>query len=324
MDRIKESFDSLPIAACFFDENGVVRLINHRMLAISNFLRKGGIQTLSEMEDALRSPPADVHCLSPQLRIYRLPDGTAMRFAQEKITTKAGIRYTQVTAADVTELIRKQTQLREENAKLTEANERLRTLFEQMPEIIREEETLAMKLRVHDDIGYSILSARRALLRKASLEEIRANAALWEQSITVLYRSNQMTVEPESEPLEAAIRRAGEMGVRVLVEGKLPRSQKLRALAALAIRECTANCVRHAGGTELYVQLWQERGCTDMFLSNNGAPPKEEITEGGGLSMLRLRVEEAGGSMEIRSSPDFKLMLSLPEKEETAHESDDR
>ncbi len=48
------------------------------------------------------------------------------------------------------------------------------------------------------------------------------------------------------------------------------------------------------------------------------------ITEGGGLSMLRLRVEEAGGSMEIRSSPDFKLMLSLPEKEETAHESDDR
>lgn len=129
MDRIKESFDSLPIAACFFDENGVVRLINHRMLAISNFLRKGGIQTLSEMEDALRSPPADVHCLSPQLRIYRLPDGTAMRFAQEKITTKAGIRYTQVTAADVTELIRKQTQLREENAKLTEANERLRTLL---------------------------------------------------------------------------------------------------------------------------------------------------------------------------------------------------
>lgn len=129
MDRIKESFDSLPIAACFFDGNGVVRLINHRMLAISNFLRKGGIQTLSEMEDALRSPPADVDCLSPQLRIYRLPGGTAMRFAQEKITTKAGIRYTQVTAADVTELIRKQTQLREENAKLTEANERLRTLL---------------------------------------------------------------------------------------------------------------------------------------------------------------------------------------------------
>ena len=62
MDRIKESFDSLPIAACFFDKNGVVRLINRRMLAIANWLRKGGIQSLAEMQSALRSPPANVRC----------------------------------------------------------------------------------------------------------------------------------------------------------------------------------------------------------------------------------------------------------------------
>ena len=54
MDRIKESFDSLPIAACFFDKNGVVRLINRRMLAIANWLQKGGIQSLAEMQSALQ------------------------------------------------------------------------------------------------------------------------------------------------------------------------------------------------------------------------------------------------------------------------------
>ena len=108
MDRIKESFDSLPIAACFFDKNGVVRLINRRMLAIANWLRKGGIQSLAEMQSALHSPPANVCCLDLRLRIYRFPDGKALRFAQEQITTKAGVRYTQITAADVTELIRKQ------------------------------------------------------------------------------------------------------------------------------------------------------------------------------------------------------------------------
>ncbi|WP_412284581.1 hypothetical protein [Hominenteromicrobium sp.] len=58
MDRIKESFDSLPIAACFFDKNGVVRLINRRMLAITNWLQKGGIQSLAEMQSALQAPPA--------------------------------------------------------------------------------------------------------------------------------------------------------------------------------------------------------------------------------------------------------------------------
>ena len=40
--------------------------------------------------------------------------------------------------------------------------------------------------------------------------------------------------------------------------------------------------------------------------------------------MLRQRIEEAGGKMEIRSIPRFKLMLSLPEQEEAAYESDDR
>ena len=98
MDRIKESFDSLPIAACFFDKNGVVRLINRRMLAIANWLRKGGIQSLAEMQSALHAPPANVCCLDLRLRIYRFPDGKVLRFAQEQITTKAGVHYTQITA----------------------------------------------------------------------------------------------------------------------------------------------------------------------------------------------------------------------------------
>ena len=251
MDRIKESFDSLPIAACFFDKNGVVRLINRRMLAIAKWLRKGGIQSLAEMQSALQAPPANVCCLDLHLRIYRFPDGKALRFAQEQITTKAGVRYTQITAADVTELIRKQNQLKAENAKLAEANERLRLLLVQMPEIIREEETLAMKLRVHDDIGHSILAARRVLLQNTDQKELRANAALWEQSISLLYRSSQITAQ--SEPLEAAKKRAEELGIRVLLTGNEPQRQWIRALSALAICECAANCVRHADGTELYV-----------------------------------------------------------------------
>ena len=322
MDRIKESFDSLPIAVCFFDKNGVVRLVNRRMLVIASWLRKGGIQLLAEMQSTLQAPPANVRCLDPRLQIYRFPDGKALRFAQEQITTKAGVQYTQVTAADVTELIREQDQLKAENAKLEEANARLRRLLAQMPEIIRKEETLAMKLRVHDDIGHSILAARRVLLQCTDQKEIRANAALWEQSISVLYRFSQMTAR--AEPLEAAKKRAEELGVKVLLTGDETQAQRIRALIALAICECAANCVRHADGTELYVRLWRKPGSLEVSLTNNGAVPKGEITEGGGLSMLRQRVEEANGKMEIQSIPCFRLMLDLPEKEEAAHESNDR
>ena len=153
MDRIKESFDSLPIAACFFDKNGVVRLINRRMLAIANWLQKAVYSRWQRCRALCRRRRQACAVWIRVLRIYRFPDGTALRFAQEQITTKAGVRYTQITAADVTELIRKQNQLKAENAKLEKTNKRLKRLLAQMPEIIREEETLAMKLRVHDDIG---------------------------------------------------------------------------------------------------------------------------------------------------------------------------
>ena len=102
------------------------------------------------------------------------------------------------------------------------------------------------------------------------------------------------------------------------------QTQHMRALSALAICECAANCVRHADGTELYVHFWQKPNCMEVSLTNNGAVPKKKITEGGGLSMLRQRIEEAGGKMEVWSSPRFQLMLSLPEQEEAVHESDDR
>ena len=138
----------------------------------------------------------------------------------------------------------------------------------------------------------------------------------------MLYRSNQLTAQ--SDPLEAAKKRAEELGVRVLLTGNEPQRQRMRTLSALAISECAANCVRHADGTELYVCFWQKPDCMEVALTNNGAVPKKKITEGGGLSMLRQRIEEAGGKMEVLSTPRFSLMLSLPEQEEAVHESDDR
>lgn len=214
MDRIRESFDSLPVAICFFDKNGVVRLINHRMLMLTDRLRKNGIQTFDELEAALQQPPETVCCLNKELQLYRFFDESVFQFTEKTIRTKPGIPYTQVTACDVTELLQSQNRLQKENERLKDANDRLRKLFEQMPDLIREEETLAMKLRVHDDIGYSILSARRLLSQQAGLDEIRAGAAVWEQSIEVLYRS--FKTDEKQDALEEAVRR--ESGEEIFVD----------------------------------------------------------------------------------------------------------
>lgn len=314
MNIIKESFDNLPMALCFFNSRGIACLVNRRMHWVSTQLLGSSVQTLSELERALASPPDTVEQLSTQPPTYRFSDGSIFRFTQEVIRDEEGHCYTQVTASDVTELVRQQYALEEENQRLEDANERLRQLMEQMPEIVREEEILTMKMRVHDDIGHSILSARRALLQEADLSTIRENAAVWEKSISLLHRANGMA-QPD-DAVEYAVSRGKALGVQVILEGKLPEAASERQLLALAISECVTNCVRHAGGTELYVRLRDAGSMLTITITNNGAAPEGTIREGGGLSGLRRRVAAAGGRMTVYSSPRFALVVMLPGKED--------
>ena len=51
-------------------------------------------------------------------------------------------------------------------------------------------------------------------------------------------------------------------------------------------------------------------------MTNDGTAPLGKIREGGGLSGIRRRTEEAGGVMNTRSAPRFMLTLAMPEKHE--------
>ena len=314
MNSIKESFDNLPVAVCFFDKRGVVRLMNRRMLSVGAELLGGGVQTLNELRRALDTPPESIERLDAEMGVYKFPNGTVLRFVERQITDKSGGSYTEVTASDVTRLVTLQQELRKENARLEDANLRLKRLYDRMPEIVREEETLAMKLRVHDDIGHTILSARRALRQGESMEAIRESAEAWESTIELLCRANSME-EPE-DAIEYAKARAAELGAEVIVEGSAPKDGEMRHIFALAIRECTSNCIRHAGGKRIFARFAPYRGGWAIHITNDGKVPDDEITEGGGLSALRRRIENAGGIMRIKSRPNFALSASLPYGEE--------
>ncbi len=83
MDRIKESFDSLPIAACFSIKTAWCGFINHWMLHCKLAAKRRHTDACRDAA-RLQSPPANVRCLDLRLRIYRFPDEKALRFAQEQ------------------------------------------------------------------------------------------------------------------------------------------------------------------------------------------------------------------------------------------------
>lgn len=309
MNIIKESFDNLPIGICFFDSRGLIRLINRQMLSIGCVLLDGGFQTLWELRAALLSPPDCVRVLDEKNTLFSFPGNVVLRFEEKQITDSRKNRFTQATFADVSELAARQKELKEENERLENANRRAKQLYDNMAGIVREEEILSMKMRVHDDIGHSILSARKALLSDASIEEIRSSASIWERSIELLYHANNMP--DETDDLEYAKERAAALGVNVLTGGDFPTDRAERRIFALAVRECVTNCVRHAGGNKVFAFASCENGCNKLKITNNGAPPESEITEGGGLSALRRRIEKSGGTMEIKSLPFFELCVTL-------------
>lgn len=310
MKHIKESFDNMPIAVCFFDKRGVVRLINHKMLSIGGELFGDGIQTLWELRDGLKAPKKAA-LLEGGLPLYRFSNGTILKFEETIIKDEHGDTYTQVTAVDVTTLIERQEELKRENEELTQVNAAARRLYENMAEIVRDEEILAMKMRVHDDIGHSIIMAKKALTDDNDIELLKKNAAAWENSIELLYHAN--TDNEQADDLEYAFKRAEALGVKVIIDGTFPRQEKLHYLFSLAIRECVNNCVKHAGGNEVYVSVRHiDKECI-LQITNNGKMPSKKIVEGGGLSALRKSFETNGGKMAVDSVPRFTLTVSLRE-----------
>ena len=62
----------------------------------------------------------------------------------------------------------------------------------------------------------------------------------------------------------------------------------------------------------LYITLEASAGGHTAHFRNDGSCPTKEIVEGGGLSSLRRKIEEAGGRMTVGSTPSFVLTVTLP------------
>ena len=272
-----------------------------------------GLQTLTDLEQALHSPGGGVQLRDEAARIYAFPDGTVYHFAVRPVQDKYGIPYTEVMATDVSRLAALHAALQQENERLADANRHAKRLYDNMPDIVREEEILKMKMRVHDDIGHTLLAARRALRHKHDLARIRSETAEWESSISLLCRARQE--DAAEDPLTCMQGRAAVLGAAVQLRGAYPAARAARELYAPILRECTSNAVRHAGVTELYADSEHRPQAWHLCITNNGAPPRAEIKEGGGLSSLRRRIEKAGGTVTVHSLPVFVLEVTLPDKE---------
>lgn len=306
-NAVKEAFDNLPSGVCFFNQNGMITLCNYQMYRLIFALTGRDLQNLSDVQELL---DRGVTVAERDQDIFLPGDGSAWRFSVESVTIRGGDTFTQVIASDVTELYYRQRELQEDNRKLKEYAERMHRLSANIISLIREEEILNMKMRVHDDIGRSVIATRQFLRQNRPMEEL--DLTTWENAIRLLKRENELMEDKNA--LSGLLADAQSVNIRLLTEGELPEDAAAAELLIAAMRECMTNAVRHAGADEMYVRLTCDGAKASAIITNNGVLPEGEITEGGGLSSLRVRIAKRGGSMKIRSAPRFELTVSVPVK----------
>ncbi len=301
-NSIRETIDDLPMGMCFANPDGLIVLINKKMQELSGELFGFCPQMLAQLSDAFTSPRNGTLL---ENGCIRTPEGIIYRFRSYEHIIDGQPGWKQVAAYDVTRQYEVSEELRVENEKLAEINQKLQSMYDRMSDDIREKESLQLKIYVHDTIGRSILTVQDIMNSgKGALQKVQA----LNEAVSILSGKNAYL----EGTMEDVIRTAAKLGVRVNLIGDILAETTIDSLASAATRECVTNCLRHAGGTEVTVTAVDECEHVNISITNNGRKPEGEIVEGSGLSSLRRSVEASGGKMSIASQPEFCLTLMLP------------
>lgn len=314
-NSVKEAMDRLPDGICYFNRNGSVKLCSLQMNRIVRALTQKDLQNYSELREALEEcgPDTGVICLSKELQNYLFPDGRVWLYREYPVKDNEGNTYTEAVFSDITEQYYKELELKKQTEELKEVSRRLRRLSDNVIILSKEKEVLAAKTKLHDRMGAG-LTALRQLLTRQSGEGAENAVKLLRQAVSEIKNDNEYPQEKDD--LEKFIQDAGTVGVKINLSGNLPEQEELSHVFLMAMRECLSNGVRHAGASELWIEINEDENSVSVNITNDGVPPEKEVVPKGGLHNLYRYAADWGGSMKIQSEPSFELTVTLPKDKE--------
>lgn len=326
-NSIKESIDNLPTGLGFATADGLVLLANQCMERLCYEFTGSDFQdasvfwkkiTVGDTQSGIQriSYRGAATCVTSDGRVWVL---------ERKQLDCSGQEIFQYTATDTTILYQMSEKLKENNEELSRMNIRLCRYGNDMEELVRNREILEAKMKIHDEMGQALLATRAWLLHKPSgdmtdkafanfyFELAQEILKRWEYVIALLQKEGEVgngrnTWSYFTEAADFA-------GVRVSLEGELPKEPDTVRLLVTAAAEALTNAVRHANADTLLVRILYTNRELHCRFTNNGKIPERPVAEGGGLSALRMRIEKSGGKMQTDWKPCFSLNISLPKGE---------
>lgn len=195
----------------------------------------------------------------------------------------------------------------------------------------RTRQQVVMAREVHDVVGHalSFISAEADTARtlpgmsedelRESLEHIekRSRAALEEvQALVRGLRSGELVDGGSSaSTLQDLVATARASGLTVTASLDLPElAPEVQAVVNRVVQESLSNVVRHSEADSCEVAIWQEEGDVAVRVDDNGKGLRSGSATGSGLTGMRERVEEIGGSLTVstRLEGGTRVLARLP------------
>lgn len=222
-------------------------------------------------------------------------------------------------------LVIRNTQLAEQMAaELRATNAELMTTRLLLAESARDQERLRLSRELHDVAGHGLTALKLNLgalardSRQPDPERVSLCAGLADELLQNLRSVVQQLRADTGPDLRATLQR---------IALPFPRPQLVLDLApdlpALnfnqvetvlrAVQEALTNAARHGTARTLKVRLVHQRQCLHLDIEDDGRAP-QQILLGGGLSGMRERFEELGGTLAVASagSGGLSLRASFP------------
>ena len=171
---------------------------------------------------------------------------------------------------------------------------------------------LASKVNIHDNFGRCVLATRRWLTAELPDQPVEEILDVWSDVLNKINNDSISEERTDSDMQRELEDAAAVLGCAIYFEGTLPQERHTAYLILTAVREAVTNAVRHAGASQVTVRLREDGGFVFACITDNGEKRVSRITEGGGLSGLRKKIERAGGRLEIVLCGGVQLRVSLP------------